>query len=116
MDTTERLRALVGAIPMGRWASYGDVCEALGTTWHRAAMGLNVRLSDLGAENAHRVLRGDGRVSETALGDPQGVRIRLDAEGLAFDDRGRADPAARLTVKELLKAAGLRKARPRKAA
>jgi alkylated DNA nucleotide flippase Atl1 len=96
MDT-ERLLCILDDVPAGRWVSYADIAVAAGGSL-ASARRVNSVLRKHGHPNAHRVLKSDGTVAATALGNPEKVRRALKREGIAFSD-GRAPQEARLKVR-----------------
>lgn len=93
----DRLASVLAAIPEGRWTSYSDIVAALGAP-RSLARRLNQRFVRERHEHAHRVLRNDGSIADTALGDRDGVRRLLESEGVTFNDAGLADPDRRLEL------------------
>ena len=109
----DRLDEIVAAIPPGRWMSYGDVAHAAGGT-DQHARALNQRFIRSATPGAHRVLKCDGTVGGTALGDPargappprvRGARVRR----AAAPTRGAPAPGPRSR-----RAVAASRARPRR--
>ncbi|MDG4833433.1 DUF262 domain-containing protein [Solwaraspora sp. WMMD1047] len=92
---------VLASIPSGRWTSYSDVAEVIGTH-HRAVAG---RLASVTMPNGHRVLKIHGTVSpDFRWPDPQRTedpRLVLESEGIRFDEWGQASAAQRMTAHEL---------------
>jgi alkylated DNA nucleotide flippase Atl1 len=94
-------------LPAGSWTTYGDLAALIGS--HPVPVGS--RLMTVSVPNAHRVLQADGKLSPlfkwvepARTDDPKEL---LEAEGVHFDDRGRADQAQRLNTDELAQLAGI---------
>jgi alkylated DNA nucleotide flippase Atl1 len=90
----ERLLSLLDDVPAGRWISYADLAVASGGSV-LAAKRVNQLLIKHKHPNAHRVLKSDGTIAPTALGNPDKVRRALKREGITFTG-GRAPQEARL--------------------
>jgi alkylated DNA nucleotide flippase Atl1 len=103
----QRINEIVSVIPAGRWMSYADVVVAAGEH-PAAARRLNQHLIREDPPGAHRVLKGDGRVADNALGDPAGARERLEAEGVMFED-DQAAAEQRIRANDLPKRRGRRR-------
>jgi len=95
------LAQVLAEIPAGAWTTYSDVAAVIGT--HQVPLGQ--RLANHPAPNAHRVLKSGGVIAANfrwleagRMDDPRGV---LEAEGVEFNELGRANPAQRLTAEDL---------------
>jgi alkylated DNA nucleotide flippase Atl1 len=98
---------VLASIPAGRWTSYSDIAEVIGS--HQVAVG--ARLANVTMPNAHRVLKLHGTISpEFRWPDPQRTddpRAILEMEGITFNQFGRAAQAQRMAAKDLAEAIGL---------
>ncbi|GLZ43769.1 DUF262 domain-containing protein [Actinokineospora sp. NBRC 105648] len=101
------LHQALAAMPAGAWTTYGEVAVLIGS--HPRPVGAHLANTP-GVANAHRVLGHDGRVSETfrwAGADRGDVVAVLRADGITVDERGVADPAQRLSARDLADLVGI---------
>ncbi|MEU8802274.1 DUF262 domain-containing protein [Spirillospora sp. NPDC048819] len=104
--TWVQLRRLLAELPTGSWTTFGDLAAVIGS--NPAGVGTYMA-SRPGLEHAHRVLTSEGTVSPSFRwpDDRAGTaRDVLETEGVAFSGSG-ADPAQRLTAKELARLIGM---------
>lgn len=94
----QKLARAIAEIPPGAWTSYGDLAALIGS--HPVPVG--ARIAKYPMSNGHRVLQVEGTISPgfrwyepERADDPRSV---LEAEGVRFDEAGRADRAQRLSV------------------
>lgn len=87
---------MVRRIPRGRVATYGQVAELAGLAGHARQVGYALHaLHDGSALPWHRVVNAAGAISLRSVpGFELEQRIRLEAEGVTFNARGRV-PLAR---------------------
>jgi alkylated DNA nucleotide flippase Atl1 len=95
------LHEALAAIPAGRWTTYGELAELIGT----AAQPLGQHIQHCEAcPNAQRVLGADGKprpgVSWTDPNETRSQQELLEAEGVRFSN-GAADPSRRLDAEAL---------------
>ncbi|MFC7380630.1 GmrSD restriction endonuclease domain-containing protein [Sphaerisporangium rhizosphaerae] len=95
------LHSALAALPAGTWTTYGDLAELIGS--HAVPVGVHLSASEV--LNAHRVLTANGQVSKgfhwADENDDRDVHEVLSAEGIRLDEAGRADPAQRISAREL---------------
>jgi methylated-DNA-protein-cysteine methyltransferase-like protein len=94
-ESYARIYAVVRRIPAGRVATYGQVAELAGLAGHARQVGYALHALPSGtAVPWQRVLNAQGSCSlRTAPGPELTQRLRLEAEGVRFDLRGRVSLA-----------------------
>lgn len=94
---------LIAVVAPGRWTSYSDIAQVVGLP--ALGVGQHIAACAQCPEGAHRVLTQAGLPSDgfrwTDPNDDRDLRTVLIAEGLPFDDDGRADPMRHLASGEL---------------
>jgi methylated-DNA-protein-cysteine methyltransferase-like protein len=92
--TQPRILAVVGRIPRGRVATYGQIAARAGLAGQARLVGYALHALPEGTPLPwHRVLGAGGRLS-LMRSDPASAltqRLRLEREGVRFDARGRVD-------------------------
>jgi len=99
-ERRELLERALSVVEEGAWTSYSDLAELVSTT----PMAVGSWISAQQMENSYRVLKTDGSVSPDFkwVGEDRGNPVDLlAAEGIKFDEQGRASHDHRLTAADL---------------
>jgi alkylated DNA nucleotide flippase Atl1 len=98
----DRAVAFMASVPRGRWTTYGDVAAAAQSPRGAQAVGMWLARDGHTLPNVYRVINARGEVSDgwRAAGadlpeTARQVQRLLEAEGVRFDARGRADQSQR---------------------
>ncbi|HEX8475653.1 MAG TPA: MGMT family protein [Pyrinomonadaceae bacterium] len=90
-DYRERVYEIVRRIPTGRVMTYGQIAELLGEGYTARTVGFVMHAADE-HDPWHRVINSQGACSTGRVLLPSNKQQRmLEAEGIAFDARGRCD-------------------------
>lgn len=95
-DFADRVFAVVQRVPPGKVTTYGQVARLIGAPRSARYVGYALHANpkpgvDPGCIPCHRVVFKDGRMAPGfAFGGPDEQRKLLEAEGIAFDEEGRA--------------------------
>jgi methylated-DNA-protein-cysteine methyltransferase-like protein len=102
----ERVYEIVRRIPKGRVMTYGQIAEILGEGYTPRTVGFVMHAADEEKTPWQRVINSQGGCSTTRVILPKDKQQRmLEAEGVAFDARGRCDLGRyRWTPEEVLQA------------
>jgi methylated-DNA-protein-cysteine methyltransferase-like protein len=89
----ELIWSVVKRVPRGRVATYGQIAELAGLEGHARQVGYALHnLPERSDVPWHRVINAQGEISPRSAGDSHELqRMLLEAEGVAFDVRGRVD-------------------------
>lgn len=91
MSSYEEIYFVVGRIPRGRVATYGQIARLVGRPRYARQVGYALAATPEGLEIPwHRVVNADGEVSPRAhQGEDELQRTLLEHEGVVFDGGGR---------------------------
>ncbi len=86
-----RIYEVVSQVPLGRVASYGQIAQIVGTGCDARMVGYAMHSLPAGSGVPwQRIVNREGRVSQPGQGGEL-QRMRLEAEGVVFDERNRID-------------------------
>jgi methylated-DNA-protein-cysteine methyltransferase-like protein len=86
-----RIYEVVRQVPRGRVASYGQIAEIVGAGSDARMVGYAMHATPEGSDVPwQRIVNREGKISIPGQGGAI-QRMRLEAEGIAFDARGRID-------------------------